>query len=99
MKHTEQEILIKAEKILKDLQGEFFNKENIEKVNFKPEKEISTPIKTKLALWTVLINEPVFGSAIFLEISDESGEPLLIRSKHKVSEIEKDSNGIYTRKS
>ncbi|WBV60101.1 hypothetical protein PFY12_13775 [Chryseobacterium camelliae] len=98
MKNTEKKILEKAKIILKDLQGEFFNEKNIEKINFSAEKEITVPKNMKLALWTIVINEPIFDSTIFLCISDEDAEPLYIRSKHKTSEIIKNSDGIYIRK-
>lgn len=93
MKYTEKETLEKAKPILQDLQPKFFNEKNIKKANFNTEKEITGSKIMKLALWTVVIHEPVFNSSIFLYISDDDAEPLFIRSKHKISEIIKNADG------
>ncbi|WP_294324725.1 hypothetical protein [uncultured Chryseobacterium sp.] len=98
MKNKEKKILEKAKIILKDLQGEIYNEKNIEKVNFNSEKEVTGSKTMKLALWTVVIHEPVFNSSLFLYISDDDAEPLFIRSKHKISEILKNADGKYSRK-
>ncbi|GAA4163745.1 hypothetical protein GCM10022217_33180 [Chryseobacterium ginsenosidimutans] len=98
MNYTEKEILEKAKIILKDLQAKYYNEKNIEGASFEKEKSIHGNENKKLPCWTILINEPVFKSAIFLLISDESGEPIYIRSKHKTSEIMKNSDGNYIRK-
>lgn len=65
MKNTEKKILEKAKIILKDLQGEIYNEKNIEKVNFNAEKEITGSKTMKLALWTIVIHEPIFNSSLF----------------------------------
>jgi hypothetical protein len=97
MKYTEQEILDISKKILKDLEGDFFKDENLQKVIFDlndvPIRGTKKGIKHRC--WTAIINEPIFDSSIFLVISDDDGEPIYIQNKHSVSEIVKDSNGIY----
>lgn len=98
MNYTEKEILEKAKIILKDLQTKYYNEKNIAGASFDKEKKLSGNENKKTPCWTILVNEPVFKSAIFLYISDESGEPIYIRSKHKTSEIIKNSDGIYIRK-
>jgi hypothetical protein len=98
MNYTEEKVLEKAKKILKDLQKEFYIEENIENVWFQKERSMREDENKTHSCWIVVIGEPLFGSSIFLTISDETGEPLYIQSKHKVSEIEKDSDGNYFRK-
>lgn len=98
MKYTEKETLEKAKTILQDLQLKFFNEKNIKKANFNAEKEITGSKTMKLALWTVVIHEPIFNSSLFLYISDDDAEPLFIRSKHKISEIIKNADGKYAKK-
>jgi len=98
MNYTEKEILEKAKIILKDLQAKYYNEKNIAGASFEREKVLSGNENKKIPCWTVLINEPVFKSAVFLLISDESGEPVYIRSKHKTSEIIKNTDGTYARK-
>ncbi len=97
MIHTKEQILATAEKVLKDLEKHFFKKENILGASYvKNEKLIRGNNKGKgAALWTVSIHEPIFDSAVFLTILDETGEPLYIQNKHGIAEIEKDSNGNY----
>jgi hypothetical protein len=100
MKHSEEQILAIAEKVLQDLQKQFYSKENIEGGWYTKEKELARGSRAgeKVPLWTVSINEPVTDSAIFLTISDETGEPLYIQNKHGVAEIEKDVDGNYSGK-
>lgn len=46
--------------------------------------------------WIVLINDTSFLDTYdFLIISDVTGEPLYIQTKHQTYEIHKDSNGKY----
>ncbi len=96
MKHTEQEILEKTKKILKDLKGEFYSEQNIKKVVFNPDREISRGKNAgkKMPCWVAVI-DALFDSSEFLTISDETGEPLYIQGKHSVYEIQKDKNGKY----
>jgi hypothetical protein len=96
MKHSQEDILAIAEKVLKSLQKQFYNKENIRGGSFKEEELLRGGKEGDIApVWTVCIDEPVTDSAIFLTISDETGEPLYIQNKHGVAEIEKDADGNY----
>jgi hypothetical protein len=97
MKHSEEQILAIAEKVLQDLQKQFYNKENIEGAWYTDEKELARGLNAgqKAPLWIVSINEPVFDTSFFLTISNETGEPLYIQNKHGVAEIEKDAGGNY----
>lgn len=95
MIQTEEKIMIKAKKILADLQGEFYNEKNIDGVRFIEKDKIIIPRGKILSTWTVFIREPLFDSSIFLIISDETCEPLYIQNKHGIAEIEKNSEGKY----
>jgi hypothetical protein len=97
MIHTKEEILIIAHTVMKDLEKQFYKKENILGASFKKEEELmrGNRIGEMAALWIVSIIEPIFDNAVFLTISDETGEPLYIQNKHSVAEIVKDANGNY----
>jgi hypothetical protein len=97
MIHTKEEILIIAHKVISDLEKTFYNKEAVKGASFKKDDELMRGSRKgeKAALWTVAIIEPYFDTAIFLTISDETGEPLYIQNKHGVAEIEKDADGNY----
>lgn len=95
MNHTETEILAKSKVILKNFHGKYFNESNIEKVFYSSEKELIRGTLETIPAWIVVINEPVFGSLEFLIISDVTGEPLYIQSKHLVCEIIRNPNGDY----
>lgn len=99
MKHTEEQMLEKAKKVLKDLQKTSYREENIKKLWSEDEKLMRGKDKGKLhKCWVISIDEPVFDRSLFLIISDETGEPLYFQSPHRVSEILKDENGNYYRK-
>ena len=95
MKHAESEILAKAEKILSDLHGEYFNLKNIESAIYREKNEVARPRGEVLSTWTISIKESVFGSPDFLTISDETGEPLYYQNSHKVTKIEREPTGKY----
>jgi hypothetical protein len=97
MIHTEEEILIIAHKVMSDLEKQFYDKEAVKGASFKKDDELIRGGRKgeKMPLWTVSIIEPVFDNAVFLTISDETGEPLYIQNKHGVAEIEKDIDGNY----
>jgi hypothetical protein len=95
MKHTEEQILTKGKEVLKDLYGNFYREEEVQKVLFDPNEELLRGGTGFIAAWTVVIIEPVSDSLIFLTISDQTGEPIYIQSKHLVREIMKDVNGKY----
>lgn len=96
MKHTEEQIMTKAKKVLSDLHGEFYNEKHIEEINFYKDENLSRPRGKIESVWIICIHEPLFGgSSVFLTISDETGEPLYIQNKHDVVEIEKNSEEKY----
>lgn len=95
MQYNKEKIFEKAKKILTDLNPDFFKVENITKIVFTENDEVIKPVGKTLSTWTVIINEPIFDSSIFLIISDETGEPIYIQNKHTTREIEKDKNGNY----
>lgn len=97
MNYTEQQMLDKGKQVLKDCYGNNYHEEEIEKVMFNPEKKLTRGGLGNIPAWTVVINEPVFDSLTFLTISDITGEPLYIQTKHMVREIAKDENGKYFR--
>lgn len=97
MNYTEEQILDKAKKILKILQGDYFNENNIIKSVYDAQEELMKG-KNKGKLhpsWNVIINEPIFDSTTFLIMSDETGEPLYFQTKHSVYEIFKNEEGTY----
>jgi hypothetical protein len=98
MKYTEEQMLEKAKQVLKDLQKTSYREENILGVSFRKNKEVARPREKKINSWTAALHEPVFDRALFLVISDETGEPLYFQSPHRVSEILKDEKGNYYRK-
>lgn len=98
MKQSEEKIIAKAKRVLKDLQGKYFNEKNIEGAWFQEKYSLARPLDTFKDVWSVSINEPVFDTTDFLKISDDTGEPLYIQSKHLIMEIMKDADGKYVEK-
>ncbi|PZR23571.1 MAG: hypothetical protein DI539_02780 [Flavobacterium psychrophilum] len=96
MNYTEEQILIKGKKVLNDIHSQYYDENLIEKALFDPNEELIRGEGT-IPAWTVVINEPVSDSFIFLTISDSTGEPLYIQTKHLVREIRKDAEGKYIR--
>lgn len=96
MNYTEEQIFEKAKQILKDLHGEFFKEEEIKKgIWFRDKHEVSRPRGAIMPTWTITIEDALFDTLDFLVISDETGEPLYLHTKHLVLEIEKNEDGIY----
>lgn len=95
MKHTEAEILAKGKIVLKDIQGEYYNEKYIEGVRFNPETPVRIPERVVMPLWTVFVREPLFDSSVFLMISDDTAEPLCIRSKYSTVALTKNAEGVY----
>lgn len=98
MKNTEEQILVKSKKILKDLNPKYFNENQIEKVSYRYNTDIARPVGKIMNVWVVILNEPITDSIEFLVLSDDTGEPLYIQSKHLIIEIEKNENGEYIKK-
>lgn len=100
MKYTENEILEKVKKILKDLRKDRYKEGDVEKIFFDEKDElIRGKDKGKThPTWTASIVAP-FENTDFLTISDETGEPLYYQNFSMiVFEVDKDSNGNYYRK-
>lgn len=97
MNYTEEQILDKGIRVLKDFYGNNYHEENMEKAMFDPEEELIRGEPKIIPTWTIVINQPAFDSLAFLTISDITGEPLYIQTKHLVREIAKDENGKYFR--
>jgi hypothetical protein len=101
MKHTEEQILVIAKKVLQNLEKEYYNEENITKLMFDGKQVLSRGENKdqEHPCWVVCVNEPVFDTSQFLTISDETGEPLYMQvSWSVVIEIEKDEDGNYRKK-
>ncbi|WP_294292925.1 hypothetical protein [uncultured Chryseobacterium sp.] len=96
MKHTKQEMLIKALKILKDLNPQYFKDENLKKIIYHENDELSRP-KGKIAnTWVAIVDDPIFDASEFLTISDDTGEPLYYQNANMIiHEIQKDNNVNY----
>ncbi|WP_410878481.1 hypothetical protein [Myroides sp. DW712] len=96
MKYTNEEILVKAIKILKSLNPDFFKESDIESISFS-NKDVEKSISGEnIDTWTVIIKESIFDASEFLVISDETGEPLYYQNFNMIiGEIEKKSEGDY----
>jgi hypothetical protein len=96
MKHTEKQILEKAIKIVKDLDGE----QSVRKVNsvrFVEKKKLAVGIDKdkEYPCWTVYI-ESLFGNEDHLTISDDTAEPLYYQNFNLITlEIIKNADSIY----
>ncbi|MDE5438005.1 hypothetical protein KRE40_07775 [Elizabethkingia meningoseptica] len=96
MNYTEEQIFIRAKKVLKDLQQQYFKEENIEKAWFNDKNEVARPRGTIMPTWTIAVNEPIFETSEFLIFSDDTGEPLYYQNANMIiHEIQKDDNGNY----
>jgi hypothetical protein len=98
MKHSNEEILALAKRVIMDLHGKYYDESLIRKVSFHADEELirGQRIGEKQPLWTIVIDEPLFDSTDFLTMSDETGEPLYYQTKHLVAEIIKNADGYYT---
>ncbi|EHQ43029.1 hypothetical protein [Myroides odoratus] len=96
MKYAKEEILVKAIKILKSLNPDFFKESDIERISFS-DKDVEKSISGEnIDTWTVIIKESIFDASEFLVISDETGEPLYYQNFNMIiSEIEKKNEGDY----
>ena len=100
MKHTENEILEIAKKVLQGFRKNRYKEGDIENSFFDVKEELARgKNRGKLVpCWTVVIKAP-FDNTDFLTISDESGEPLYYQNFNMIIyEIGKDSEGNYYRK-
>ena len=96
MKNTEKEMLELTKKVLSDLQGVYYKEENIKKVVYHENDEVSRPEGRIMNTWVAVIDEPIFETSEFLTISDETGEPLYYQNANMIiHEIKKDDNGNY----
>ena len=97
MKHTKEEILEKAKKIMHGIDGEFYSESCIENTVFDKKEEISFG-KQKgniVPCWIVAINS-MFDNKDLLYISDETREPIYYQNFNTfIFEVEKDKEGNY----
>ncbi len=96
MNYTKEQIIVKARKVLQNLQGKYFKEEHIENTWFNEKDEVARPRGSVIPTWTISINEPIFDTSEFLVISDETGEPLYYQNANMIiHEIKKDNDGNY----
>lgn len=97
MKYTEEQIISKAKKILKDLDGKYYFEGCINKATFNFEDEIFSGRNKGeiLDTWSVSIRS-LAENLDFLVISDETGEPLYYQNFNTyVFDIERDERGYF----
>lgn len=97
MKHTEEEILEKAKKIMHDLRGKFYREESVLDAFFVNERIIlsGTHKDEKIPLWTVSINS-LFENIDFLHISDETGKPIFYQNFNTLTfDVGENEEGEY----
>jgi len=97
MKHTEQEILEKSKKVIKDLREKYYSDDNIGKLFFDENHILLKGVKkgTNIPIWNISIKS-LFDNEDDLYISDETGEPLYYQNFNlKIHEIGKNSDGKY----
>jgi hypothetical protein len=100
MKHTKEQILETAKKVLQGYRKSRYKESDIEKIVFYEKDELMrTKNRGKFhPTWTAVIKAP-FDNTDFLIISDETGEPLYYQNFNMiVYEIGKDDKGNYFRK-
>ena len=97
MKHTEEEILEKAKKVMSNVRGKFYREANIQGAFFEEEKSILSGIHRdkKMPIWTVSISA-LFENIDFLHISDETGEPVYYQNFNTLTfDVDKNEDGYY----
>ncbi len=97
MKNTEEQILAKAKKVMKDLKGKFFYEDCVKDAFF----DKNTIVKygklkdKKHSIWIIGINAFADNEDL-LYISDETGEPIYYMNFNTmVFDIEKDEKGYF----
>ena len=93
--YSKEEVIEVSKKVLKDLQKDLFSEDNIVDAIFKLQDSYPNETDESFSTWTIVVEERVFGNSFFLIISDNTGEPLYTQSKHILSKIRKDSEGVY----
>ena len=97
MKYTEEKILAKAKKVMKDLRGKFYFEDCVDGATYRKDKDIKYgKLKDKKhSTWIVGI-KAFAGNKDLLYISDETGEPLYYMNFNTmVFDIEKDEKGYF----
>lgn len=95
MNYTEEQITKKAIKILKDIDGKYYQENCIVKVSFHKNDEIQFPKNKTLDTWVISINS-LFDNRDFMIISDETGEPLYYQNfNYIMTELILKDNGVY----
>lgn len=95
MNYTKEEILKVTIKLLEDINYPYDMDEIF--ISFKEERELARGVNKgkSIKAWVVSIEDNIFETTDFLTISDETGEPLYLQTKHIVREFGKDENGKY----
>jgi hypothetical protein len=97
MKHTEEQILTIAKKVMKDLDGKFYFEDCIIDAFFSKDKisNYSKYAGKKHSSWIIGI-KAIADNEDLLFISDETGEPIYYMNFNtKVFDIEKDEKGYF----
>ncbi|MGG6229634.1 hypothetical protein [Tenacibaculum sp. SDUM215027] len=97
MKHTEEQIIKKAKKIIQDFRGEYYFEDCTDGALFKEKYKIGFGISEGeiIPCWTVFV-KAIFDNIDLLFISDETGEPLYYHNFNMILfEIEKNKEGKY----
>lgn len=97
MKYTEEQILVKAQEIMKDLDGKYYFDNCIDGGFFEEKyKIISGKNKGKICpVWVIRIIS-LMDNSDFLIISDETGEPLIYQNFNTyIFDVEKDERGYF----
>jgi len=95
--YTEEQILERTKKILKDLHREYYNESKIESLYFNAKEELPNGENEgkEHPCWVIFV-KALFDNNDFLTISDETGEPLYYQNFNlNTAEIAKDSEGVY----
>lgn len=98
MKHTEQEIIEKAQLIMKDLDGKFYFDSCVKEAVFKDTELSYGKQKGETHPTWIIGIKAIFDNEDLLFISDETGEPLYYQNFNTdVFDLEKGSDGKYYR--
>ena len=97
MKHTEEQILSKAKKVLKDLDGKYYFDECINDAFFdKGQMSNYGKFKGKKHSTWIIGVKSLADNEDLLFISDETGEPLYYQNFNTfVFDVEKDERGYF----
>src|SRR5690606_10574481 len=96
MNLTENDALRIADTVLNDFKNSPFDGRILKHCRYYENDELARPRGSRANVWVAVIDNPLFDDTQFIVISDETGEPLYIQTKHTVNEIVKNGDGKYT---